>query len=102
MAIIQRTGLGNSRGSTFSFKKEDHFKFIQDALDKIKRDIDWCHAKGDEVVSAFILPPMQIVAATVNFFTMLVSAKHLFQLPFKSYKDMLHADQLLSRVKEKN
>jgi hypothetical protein len=102
MAIIQRTGLGSSRGSPLSFKKEDHFKFIQDALNKIKRDIDWVHSKGDEIVSAFVLPPMQIVAATVNFLTMLVSSRHLFQLPFKSYKDMLHADQLLSRIKEKS
>jgi hypothetical protein len=99
MAIIQRTGLKGGGGS-ISFKKEDHFLFIRNALDRIKKDVDWTHEKGDEMLSAFILPPLQIVAACINFATMLISARHLFQLPFKSYKDMLHADQLINRVKD--
>lgn len=100
MAIIQRTGLDKSGGGGVSFKGEDHFLFIKTAVDRIRKDIDWCHDKGDEILSAFILPPLQIVAAAINFATMLISAKHLFQLPFKSYKDMLHADSLINRVKD--
>jgi hypothetical protein len=106
MAIIQRTGLnskggGGGGGSFFSLKKGDHFAFIKDALDRIKEDIDWCHQKGEQVVSAFIMPPLQIIGALVNFCTMLISARHLFQLPFKSYKEMINADQLIGRIKEK-
>lgn len=100
MAIIQRTGLSVKGASPFSFKKKDHFIYVRAALEKIQNDIDWCHAKGEEILSAFILPPLQIVAAVINFCTMLVSAKHLFELPFKSYRDMLHADELIRRVRQ--
>ncbi len=62
--------------------------------------MEWFHERGDEMLSAFILPPLQIVAGCVNFATLLISNKHLFQLPFKSYKDMLNADQLVNRVRD--
>jgi len=101
LAVIQRTGLKEGQ-PLFSFKKGDQFQFVKAAIDKIKHDIEWCHEKGDELLSAFILPPLQIIAATINFCTLLISKKHLFQLPFKSYKDMLHADQLLNRVRERD
>lgn len=97
MAIIQRTGL---RGGSSSSKKAEHFGFIREGLEKIKDDQEWFQDQGDKIVSAFIMPPLQIVGACVNFATMLISAKHLFQLPFKSYKDMLHAEQLMNRVKD--
>lgn len=100
MAIIQRTGLDldpkvkNSAGK----QKEDRrliFEYIHEAIDYLKRDVDWIHQKGDEVLSAFVLPPMQILAGCINFCTLLVSGGHLFDLPFKSIKDILDARALM-------
>ena len=99
MAIIQRTGLEMEDKGPTGKTKVEHFAFVRDALNKIKEDMDWVNQKGDEAISAVILPPLQIVAAVINFFTMLFSARHLFELPFKSYKDMLHADQLIRKAK---
>jgi hypothetical protein len=99
MAIIQRTGIRKG-GSSGSSKKADHFLFIRNAIERVQKDQKWFQEQGDEILSAFILPPMQIVAACINFATMLISAKHLFQLPFKSYKDMLHAEQLINRLRD--
>jgi len=101
MAIIQRTGIGSGKNKPLNLSKKDHFIYVKSAIDKIKSDIDWCYLRGDELIGAFILPPLQVVAACINFMTMLISARHLFQLPFKSYRDMLNADQLIHRVKEK-
>ncbi len=102
MAIIQRTGLGSAKHKPLNLAKKDHFTYVRAAIEKIKADVDWSYKRGDELLGAFILPPLQVVAACINFLTMLISAKHLFQLPFKSYRDMLNADQLINRVKEKS
>ncbi len=99
MAIIQRTGLRNDGGKSSGGSKTDHFVFIKQAVDVIKKDINWCHEKGDEVISAFVLPPLQIIAASINFCTLLITANHLFEIPFKSYKEVLSARELIKKVK---
>ena len=53
-------------------------------LDKIKADFAWYRKTGDELVLTFMLPPLQILAACINFFTLLISSEHLFELPLKN------------------
>ena len=38
--------------------------------------------KGEDVLASFMLPPLQVVAAGINFLTLLFIGKHLFDLPF--------------------
>ncbi len=102
LAIIQRTGL-NTKGSDKKSGKGEQakrFAYIEAAIDYIKRDINWIHEKGDEMLGAFILPPLQIVAATINFFSLLFTSNHLFDLPFKKASDLIYARELISRTKE--
>ncbi len=99
MAIIQRTGLRETGGKKHDSKAEQ-FVFIKAAIDKIRKEIDWVHETGDEMLSAFILPPLQIVAATVNFCTLLFNGTHVFELPFESFKDLANADELFSRIRK--
>jgi hypothetical protein len=60
-------------------------------LKALKADSQWIHTKGDELLGSFILPPLQIIAAGINFCTLLVASQHLFELPFKSLKDVMEA-----------
>lgn len=102
MAIIQRTGLQISKSDKTSSSPSTaiHFTYIKNAIQSIKNDIDWVHQKGDELLSAFILPPLQIVGALVNFCTLLISSNHLFELPFKSFRDLLQARDLIQKAKD--
>lgn len=103
MAIIQRTGLeehGGKKGGSVSESAKEMFAYTSNAIDKVKKDWDWVEEKGDEVVSAFMLPPLQILAACINFCTLLVSHTHLFELPFKKFKDVLDARNLIAQVKK--
>lgn len=102
MAIIQRTGLeehGGKKGS-FAESSKEMFAYTSNAIEKLQKDMDWVQEKGDEVLSAFMLPPLQILASCINFCTLLVSSSHLFDLPFKKFKDVLEARNLLVQVKK--
>lgn len=102
MAIIQRSGLSSKGGgsSLFNFNKKEQFKFVQDAIQSIKKDVDWVTKTGDDMVSSFVLPPLQVIAACLNFLTLLVSSKHLFSLPFSNFKEVLRAQELLRQIRD--
>jgi hypothetical protein len=105
MAIIQRTGLQVTHTITRSkdeapLSAKDIFQYVNAALDRIKSELDWLHQKGEEMISAFVLPGLQLVAACVNFCTVLISSSHLFDLPFKSFKDVLDTRELILKAKE--
>ena len=64
-------------------------------MTKLKEEAEWVKAKGDELLAAFMLPPLEVVAATLNFGALLLNGRHLFQLPFKGFYAILSAKALL-------
>jgi hypothetical protein len=68
----------------------------QGATDDLKRELDWLHAKGDQLVEYVALPILQLVAVALNFGTMLVASRPVFQLPFKTLKEVTEARDLLA------
>jgi hypothetical protein len=107
LAMIQRTELKGG-GSFFSTKKSDTektkmrgvFVYIHEAVDDIKKDWNWVEEKSEKLVSSFLVPPLQLVAAMLNFCTLLISRTHLFELPFASYKDIMDSKALLNNLKK--
>ncbi|MCA9742653.1 MAG: hypothetical protein H6695_03350 [Deferribacteres bacterium] len=65
-------------------------------LAQVKEDMAWFERQGEALLGSFILPPLQIFAAVVNFCTLLISSRHLFEIPFKSIRDIKNAATLLS------
>ena len=99
LAIIRRTGLDGTK-ATGAGGKMEVFPMVKAAVDRIKSDINWTHEKGDELLSAFVLPPLQIVAAVVNFLNALINSRYLFEIPFKSYKEVLATRDLIKKVSD--
>jgi hypothetical protein len=95
MAIIKRTGLQDAVASGKAHKIE--FTYIKAMIDRMKSESQWLHEKGDEMLSAFIMPPLQIIAACTNFLSVLITGDHMFALPFKSAADILKAKELIIR-----
>jgi hypothetical protein len=101
LAMIQRSGIdirdgGRSQGSKSSDKKT----FIEAALDDFRADMNWVHSKGDHILSTFVVPPTQLVAACINFCTLFVSGTHLFSLPFKSSKDIVESREFFEKARK--
>ncbi len=64
-------------------------------VNKIKEESAWFATKGEELLAAAILPPLQVVAAGINFCTLLLSGSHLFELPFTNLEAITNTRALL-------
>ena len=93
LSVIQGKGLGISAATEPA--KTRFVAFSAEFMNKIKEEADWIKTKGDELLASFMLPPLQVVAATINFAILLVSGKHLFVLPFTSMESLLSSKSLL-------
>ena len=93
MHVIQGKGLGSEK------RKESNGKVTDisfDFMDKIKQDSEWIQNKGEEVLASFMLPPLQVVAAGLNFLTLLFIGKHLFDLPFNKFSDIKETSAIIA------
>lgn len=99
LSVIQGKGLGVSSASEPANVR--FVAFSTEFINKIKEEANWVKMKGDELLASFMLPPLQVVAATINFCILLVSGKHLFQLPFTSMDSILSSKSLLENLAPK-
>jgi len=95
MAVIQGKGLKLKEANDSVAYDAPPIEFSSDFMKKIKADTTWIEQKGEEIFSAFILPPLQVLAASINFFTLLISSSHLFELPFKNLSAIMESKVLL-------
>lgn len=105
LAMIQRTGINmgdGSRGSGAAMGKNQDpmMVYIHGAMTEFREEMDWIQAKGDYILSSFLVPPLQILAVCVNFCTLLIGGDHLFQLPFTSFKDILDTRDLIEKARK--
>ena len=91
MAIIQGQGVGQGSGGA---TQNPLLLFSQGFLDQIRNEFTWVADEGERLVSAFLVPPMQVVAAALNFVTLLVANRHFLDLPLQSIKDFKDARAL--------
>lgn len=95
MAVIQGKGLNLKVANDLVAVNASPIEFSSDFMKKIKADTAWIEEKGEEIFGAFILPPLQVLAAAINFITLLISSSHLFELPFKNVSDIMDSKVLL-------
>ena len=67
-------------------------------VSRIKSETQWIQMKGEELLASFILPPLQVIAACINFGTLLLSSNHLFDLPFTNLKSIKNSRDLIDEI----
>jgi hypothetical protein len=65
---------------------------------ELKQEIEWLHAKSDELVDYMVLPVLQIAAAVLNFGMVLVASRQVFSLPFKDRSEITQTWQILKSL----
>ena len=100
MAIIQ--GKGVTIMSPQSSEKQRVLSVSSEFMNKIKQDTEWIKTKSEEFLMVFMLPPLQVVASAINFLTLLITSKHLFELPFKNMDDIKKSTVLIESLSVKN
>ena len=66
------------------------------ALDDFKHELEWLHAKGDQLLEYLALPALQLLAVGLNFAMMIVASRPAFNLPFRTLKDVTETRDLLA------
>lgn len=89
-------------GSAPAPRKTEYLSATSSLLAQLKKESAWMEDKGLDFLTAFLLPPLQIVAATLNFVILLFTGRHLFELPLKKLSDLQASSTLVEAVsKEK-
>ncbi|MBI4401664.1 MAG: hypothetical protein HY581_08535 [Nitrospirae bacterium] len=68
-------------------------------IEELKHEIAWLHEKGNELMEYLALPFIHVVAAALNFAMILVTARPVFSIPFKSLNEVLQAREILPTVR---
>lgn len=96
LAIIQGKGFKVETSNGSSSRKL--FSVSSEFMGKIRKDMEWIEEKSENLLAAFLLPPLQVVASAINFCTLLITSKHLFELPFKSINDIKKSTVLIESL----
>jgi len=99
LSVIQGKGLGAETRATQP--KTGYAGIVANFMQKIKDDTSWLQTKGEELLAAFMLPPLQVVAAAVNFCTLLITSNHLFKIPLKTMDDITHPQAIIEGISKK-
>jgi hypothetical protein len=94
MAIIQGHGVG-SRDVAGGIRPELRL-FSEKFAAQLRKEFEWVGPEGQRLLDAFLVPPMQVVAAALNFVTLLVMNRHLLDLPLQSVRDFKDARSLVA------
>jgi hypothetical protein len=94
MAIIQGHGVGN-RDAAGAVRHEFRL-FSENYTSQLQKEFAWVGAEGERLLDAFLVPPMQVVAAALNFVTLLVMNRHLIELPIQSVRDFKDARSVIA------
>jgi hypothetical protein len=68
------------------------------ASDDFKREVEWVHAKGDQLLEYLALPALQLVAAALNFAMLIIASRPVFHLPFRTMKEVTDTRELLAEL----
>lgn len=99
LSVIQGKGIVLSRRD--EIPRSPFLEVSSDFMSRIKKETSWIQGKGEELLASFILPPLQVVAAAINFCTLLISTNHLFELPFNNI-EAITRPQMLVDIEGKN
>src|SRR5207244_2985469 len=67
------------------------------AMDDFRRDLDWLHIKSDEMLELLALPVVHLLGAALNFAMILTAARPVFNLPFRSLKEVTDSRVTIGR-----
>lgn len=67
-------------------------------LADFKREISWLHERSDQLLEYLALPVLHLVAAALNFAMVLITARPVFSLPFKSLEEITEARETLAAL----
>ena len=98
LAIISGQGVNSSNQG-----QPQQFQLFSDGFGtQLRNELAWAGEEGEKLVDAFLVPPMQLVAATLNFVTLMAANRHMLDLPLTSVRDFKDARALQAELADPN
>src|SRR5436309_2089899 len=94
LAVISRQPMETPEGRPVKVASEP--AWWREPLADFKKEIGWLHEKSEELLEYLGLPVLHLFAAALNFGMVLATARPVFNLPFKSLKEMMEAREALT------
>ena len=97
LAIIARRPIaqGGEEHKAFSSATTEDLQWWRKPIQEFKNEIEWLHKKFNELLEFLTLPILQVLAVILNFFMILLTARPIFNLPFKDLKDVMDTRDIL-------
>ena len=100
--IISREGISDPQAREHPTMIGAPLQWMKHVISNLQTEINWFSAKGNEIVEAFVLPPVQILAVLTNFFMVLLTSKTLFNLPLRDLNDIKDTKALIEEMQSNN
>jgi hypothetical protein len=100
LAVIARRPVGQAgeEQKKYASDIQEIPQWWRKPIQEFKNEIEWLHKKFNELLEFLTLPILQVLAVILNFFMILLTARPIFNLPFKELKDVMDTrDILISR-----
>jgi len=97
LALISRQPVEQAAGAQREVPPDfkEASRWWQQPIQDFKNEIDWLHRKFNELLEFLTLPILQVLAVILNFFMILLTARPVFNLPFKELKDVMDTREIL-------
>ena len=96
LAFISRRPLASLAARTADSASTAMPAWWEAPLHDFKSEIEWLHAKSDRLLEYLALPVLLVAAAAVNFGTVLIASRPVFQLPFKHLEEIPETRTILT------
>jgi len=100
MAVIQGRGLES--WEAVAPPRARIFEISEAYWARMHQDAAWIRQRGESLLSSFMVPPLQVVAAAINFCTLALLSKHLFSLPFDNLNAIRYSEALIRDFKKRS
>jgi hypothetical protein len=90
IAILSRENMDHGK-ATSATKHHEAPELWRAPIEALKAETKWFHEEARRMFELLSLPVLQLFAAALNFAVVTVQSRPMFQLPFKSLDDVLHA-----------
>jgi len=98
LAVIARRPLVDAAPWTTESFPARSAAWWKGAAEDFRREVEWVHAKGEQILEYLALPVLQLVAAALNFGLLVAASRPAFQLPFRTMKDIADTRELLDEL----
>ncbi len=100
MAVIQ--GRGVKSAEMVASPRGRLFEMSEAYWARTHREAAWMRQRGESLLTALMLPPLQVVAGAINFCTLCLLTRHLFSLPFENLEAIQYSEKLVRDFKKRS